>query len=120
MNQYVDGFVIPIHKDKLDHYKQVAEKAAAIWREHGALECYECVGEDMTAENMVAFPQLANAGPDDVVIFSWIGYNSREHRDEVNAKVMADPRMEEMMTPDNQPFDCSKMSYGGFKVLVKA
>ncbi len=120
MSHYVDGFVIPVPKAKIEDYRKIAEKAGAIWREHGALDYYECVGEDMTVEKMVSFPQLAGAGPDDTVVFSWISYESREHRDEVNAKVMADPRLHEMMDPANQPFDCSRMAYGGFKVLVHA
>lgn len=120
MNNYIDGFVIPVPKAKIEDYRKIAEKAGAIWREHGALEYYECVGEDMTVEKMVSFPQLADAGPDDTVVFSWIAYKSREHRDEVNAKVMADPRLTEMMNDENQPFDCSKMAYGGFDVLVRA
>lgn len=120
MSNYIDGFVIPLPKDKIEEYRKVAEKAGALWREHGALEYYECIGDDMAAEQTVPFPQLANAGPEDTVVFSWIAYKSREHRDEVNAKVMADPRMHEMMNPDCMPFDCAKMAYGGFNVLVHA
>ena len=120
MKRYVDGFVIPLPKDKIDDYSALAEKAGALWREHGALEYFECIGDDMAAEKTVSFPQLANAGPDDTVVFAWIVYESREHHDEVNAKVMADPRMHEMMDCVNPLFDCSKMAYGGFKVLVEA
>lgn len=119
MSTYIDGFVIPVPKDKLDEYLSIAEKAGEVWRDHGALEYYECVGDDMEAKDMISFPQLANCSPDEVVVFSWIMYRSREHRDEVNAKVMADPRLEEMMKSENQPFDCKRMAYGGFKVLVK-
>lgn len=120
MKRYVDGFVIPVPKARLDDYRAIAEKAGALWREHGAVEYYECVGEDLTVEKMVSFPQLANAGPDDTVIFAWIAYESREHRDEVNSKVMADPRMHEMMDDADPVFDCTKMAYGGFKVIVEA
>lgn len=120
MKNYVDGFVIPLPKDKIEEYRAIAEKAAAVWREHGALDYFECIGDDMVVENMVSFPQIAQCGPDDTVIFAWITYSSREHRDEVNAKVMADPRLQDMMNPENSPFDCSKMAYGGFKVLVNA
>ena len=128
MKTYVDGFVIPVPKANIEKYRGIAEKACAIWREHGALDYFECVGDDMVpevgddtnAQKMVTFPQLANAGPDDTVVFAWITYKSREHRDEVNAKVMADPRMQEMMDPNDTTFDCSKMAYGGFKVIVNA
>ncbi|MES2661128.1 MAG: DUF1428 domain-containing protein [Verrucomicrobiota bacterium] len=120
MSTYVDGFVIPIPKDKIEEYRKVAEQAGAVWREHGALDYYECIGDDMETNDMVSFPQLANAGPDETVAFSWIVYKSREHRDEVNAKVMADPRLSEMMSEPNQIFDCKRMAYGGFNVLVHA
>ena len=120
MSIYVDGFVLPVPKDKLETYRKIAEGASKIWKEHGALEYRECVGDDMEAKDMVAFPAMANAGPDDVVVLAYITYNSREHRDEVNAKVMADPRMSEMCSPDNTPFDCKKMAYGGFKTIVEA
>lgn len=118
MSTYVDGFVIPVAKSKIDQYRVIAEKACAIWREYGALDYVECVGDDMEGEHTLPFPKLANAGPDETVVFSWITYRSKEHRDEVNAKIMADPRMKEMMDCENPPFDCSKMAYGGFKVLV--
>ncbi|MES2923547.1 MAG: DUF1428 domain-containing protein [Verrucomicrobiota bacterium] len=120
MNTYVDGFVIPLPKDKIEEYRKIAEHAGALWREHGALDYYECIGDDLDVKDLVSFPQLANAGPDETVAFSWIVYKSREHRDEVNAKVMADPRIHEMMDLANQPFDCKRMAYGGFKVLVHA
>ena len=119
MSQYIDGFVIPIAKDKVEDYRQLAERASKVFKEHGALDYWECVGDDFDAKEFVPFPQLAKAGPDETVIFSWIAFASREHRDEVNAKVMADPRMKEMMADeDNQPFDCKRMAYGGFKTLL--
>ncbi|MBI1276232.1 DUF1428 family protein [bacterium] len=117
---YVDGFVLPVPTDRLDDYKALAEKAAKIWREHGALEYRECVGEDMNPAFGVKFPELAHATPDETVVFAWITYKSREHRDEVNAKVMADPRMNEHCDAANLPFDCARMGYGGFKTLVAA
>lgn len=117
MNRYIDGFVIPVPKANLGRYQEIAELAGTVWRDHGALDYWECVAEDTAAEKMVSFPQLAQAGPDDTVMFSWIVYESRSHRDEVNAKVMADPRMQEMMQADGV-FDCSKMAYGGFETLV--
>jgi uncharacterized protein YbaA (DUF1428 family) len=120
MSHYIDGFVIPLPKDKIDVYREIAEKACALWMEHGALEYYECLGDDLETKGMVSFPQLANAQPDETVIFAWIAFNSREHRDEVNAKVMADPRLGDMCEEGNQPFDCKRMAYGGFKTLVEA
>jgi uncharacterized protein YbaA (DUF1428 family) len=118
MNRYIDGFVIPIPKNKVDEYRRIAEIAGKIWKEHGALDYWECLGDDLEAKEMVSFPQLANIGADETVVFSWIVYESREQRDQVNAKVMADPRIKEMCDPDNPPFDCKRMAYGGFKVLV--
>lgn len=117
---YVDGFVLPLPKANIEQYRAIAEKASVIWKELGALDYVECIGDDMHIEGMVPFPKIADAGPDDVVVFSWATYRSREHRDEVNAKIMTDPRMAEMMDPANNPFDCKKMAYGGFNVLVKA
>lgn len=120
MKTYVDGFVIPVPKHQIEAYRQIAERAGAIWKEHGALEYYECVGDDMAAKDMISFPELAHTTADETVVFSWIVFESREHRDEVNARVMADPRLAEMCQAENQPFDCRRMAYGGFKVLVKA
>lgn len=118
MSKYVDGFVIPLPKDKIDEYRSLAEKAGKIWKEHGALAFIESVGDDLEVKDMVSFPQLANVGPDETVAFSWIVYESREHRDAVNAKVMADPRIKELGDPAKSPFDCKRMAYGGFKTIV--
>jgi len=119
MSKYIDGFVLPVPKDKLETYRDIAEKAGQIWKEHGALEYIECVGDDLEVKEMLSFPKLANANPDETVVFSWIVYESREHRDEVNKKVMADPRLQEMCGPDKAPFDCKRMAYGGFKSIVE-
>jgi uncharacterized protein YbaA (DUF1428 family) len=121
MSKYVDGFVIPLPKDKIEQYRELAEKAGRIWKEHGALEYIECVGDDLESRDMVPFPKLAGTGAGETVVFSWIVYESREHRDAVNKKVMADPRMKEMemSDPAMQPFDCNRMAYGGFKCLVE-
>ncbi len=119
MSQYVDGFVLPVPKDKIETYRGIAEGAANIWVGHGALEYRECVLEDANAHDMVAFPQLAATKDDETVVFAWIVYQSREHRDEVNAKVMADPRMNALME-NGCPFDCKRMAYGGFETIVKA
>lgn len=119
MPLYIDGFVLPLPKDKIEDYRRISEKASVIWKEHGALEYRECVADDMDAKGMVSFPQLSQAGENDTVVFAYITYRSREHRDEVNAKVMADPRIHEM-GPDEMPFDCARMAYGGFRTIVEA
>ena len=120
MPHYIDGFVIPLPKEKIDQYREIAEQACKIWMEHGALEYRECIGDDMEVKDMVSFPQLAGAKPEETVAFSWIVYKSREHRDEVNAKVMADPRIQSMGEKDSMPFDCKRMAYGGFKTIVES
>ena len=118
MPQYVDGFVLSIPQDKLPAYKLLATKAGKIWREHGALDYRECVGDDMEAKDMVAFPKMAKAKPGEVVIFSYAIFKSRKHRDAVNKKIMADPRMAGMCEESGALFDCSRMAYGGFETLV--
>lgn len=118
MSKYIDGFVLPVPKDKLDAYRAVAEKAGVIWKEHGAIEYVEAVGDDMEIKDMVTFPRLAGCKEGEVPVFSYIVYNSREHRDEVNAKVMADPRIKEQNCSDI--FDYKRMAYGGFKSFVIA
>ena len=119
---YVDGFLIVVPKKKLALYKSIASKAGKIWMELGALEYRECVGDDMDPMPGMgtSFPKRAKATPKDAVIFSWIVYKSRAHRDSVNKKVMADKRMAAMMDQKKNPmpFDMKSMSYGGFKVLV--
>lgn len=120
MGRYIDGFVIPIPKDRVDDYRRMAEQTAKIWKEHGALDYWECVGDDMAATDMVPFPQLAQAGPDEIVIFAWVVFASREHRDRANEKIMADPRLKAMMDADKPIFDYRRMAYGGFRELVHA
>lgn len=115
---YVDGFVIPLPKKNIEAYKEIATKCGAIWREHGALEFRECIGEDVKPGTLTSFPQSVNLEPDEVVVFSWIVYESRAQRDSVNDKVMQDPRMAEMMKPEAMPFDGKRMVYGGFDMLV--
>ena len=117
--QYVDGFVLPLPKAKLAEYQAIAEKAAAIWMELGALEYRECVGDDMTIPDTLGFPQIAAATEDETVIFARVTYESREKRDEIVAKVMADPRLMESCSPENTSFDCKRMACGGFKTIVK-
>ena len=116
--RYVDGFVIPIPADKVKDYQKIARKASRIWREYGALDYFEAIGDDMQIKGVVPFTKLSKAKQGETVVFAWITYASRKHRDEVNAKVMADPRIQSM-GPENMPFDCKRMAYGGFKVIVQ-
>ena len=116
---YVDGFVLPVPKKKLPAYRRLAQQAAKIWMEHGALEYRECAGEDLSVKMGVPFPKLARVKPGETVVFAWIVYKSRRHRDSVNAKVMKDPRMTSIMNPKALPFDGKRMIFGGFKVLVE-
>lgn len=120
MARYVDGFVIPIPKKKLAAYFRIAAKAAKIWKEHGALDYKECVGEDLKIKMGMPFPAGIKTKSGETVVFSYITYKSRAHRDKVNAKVMKDPRIHAMCDPDDMPFDCARMLYGGFKVVVSA
>ena len=120
MSKYIDGFVLPLPKDKLEQYTAVATKAAAIWKEHGALEYIETVGDDMEIADQVPFPKLAGAKQDETVIMAYIVYESREHRDAVNAKVMADPRIKEICEGSSSIFDYTRMAYGGFRQIVGA
>ncbi|HBF50124.1 MAG TPA: DUF1428 domain-containing protein [Massilia sp.] len=106
---YVDGFVIPVPKNKLDAYLEMARNAAAIWRDHGAIEFRECVSDDVKPGQLTSFPQSVNLKDDELVIFSWIVYPSRAVRDAANDKVMNDPRMAEYMKPENMPFDGKRM-----------
>ena len=120
MPKYVDGFVIPVPKKNLTAYKRIAKQAGKIWREHGALEYRECVGEELKVSCGLPFLKLTKCKANETVLFSWIVYKSRAHRDKVNAKVMKDPRLAPMIDPKNCPFDCARMTYGGFEVLVDA
>ena len=115
---YVDGFVIAIPKKNLPAYRRIARGAGKIWREHGALEYRECVGDDLKGSIGLPFPRLTKLKPGETVMFSWIVYKSRAHRDRVNAKVMKDPRLENLMKGQPAPFDLKRMAYGGFKTIV--
>ena len=119
MARYVDGFVVPVPKDKIDAYRRIARKAGNIWKEHGALEYVECVADDVKPGKVTSFPQAVKLKADETVVFSWIVYKSRSHRDSVNAKVMKDPRLESMMDPEAMPFDSKRMFWGGFKTLLE-
>jgi uncharacterized protein YbaA (DUF1428 family) len=117
---YVDGFVLPVPKKKLAAYRSLAKKAGRIWREHGALDYKECVADDVKPGKHTSFPQSVKLKAGETVVFAWIVYKSRAHRDRVNAKVFKDPRMAAMGGPQDMPFDAKRMIYGGFKVLVQA
>ena len=115
---YVDGFVVPVPRKNVDAYRDMAHKAGKVWMEHGALQFRECMGEDVKPGEVTSFPQSVNLQEDEVVFFSWIVYESRARRDEVNDKVMKDPRMKDMMDSKNSPFDGKRMIFGGFEVLL--
>ena len=116
---YVDGFVLPVPTSNIAAYRRISKKAGAIWREHGALEYREWVAEDLNAHELVPFTQTVQTKKDETVIFAYIVFKSRAHRDRVNAKVMNDPRLASM-GPDGAPFDHKRMVYGGLKLLVDA
>lgn len=117
---YVDGFVLPVQKKNIAAYIRIARKASKLFREHGALEYKECVGDDLAAKFALPFPKGIKIKPGETVVFSYIVYKSRAHRDKVNAKIMKDPRIHAMCDPKNMPFDCARMLYGGFKTIVEA
>lgn len=120
MSHYIDGFVLPVPKDKIDQYRDLAAKAGAIWKEHGALAYIEAVGDDLEIKEMTSFTTMANAKPEETVVFAYIVYESREQRDAVNAKVMEDPRMKDACPSVAKIFDFRRMAYGGFKTIVEA
>ncbi len=115
---YVDGFVIPVPKKELAAYKRVARLAGKVWRDHGALEFIECVADDVSVGKLTSFPRSVKLKPSETVVFSWIVYKSRAHRDRVNKLVQKDKRMAKMMQPGGAPFDGKRMIFGGFKVLL--
>ncbi len=116
--QYVDGFVMVVPKRKLKDYRRLAQKAGRIWKEYGALEYRECVGDDLKVPHGTPFPKMTKLKAGEAVVFSWITYKSKAQRDRINKGVMADPRLADMMDPDNMPFDMKRMAYGGFTTLV--
>lgn len=115
---YVDGFVIPVPKDRIGEYEKIARDAAAVWMEHGALSVAECVADDVSVGELTSFPRAVQATDEETVVFSWITYESREARDEINKKVMADERMDGDMS--QMPFDAKRMIFGGFMPIVEA
>lgn len=114
---YVDGFVLPVPRKNLPAYRRMAQKAGRIWQQHGALEYRECVGDDLDVKMGRSFSRQLGLKRGETVVFSWIVYRSRAHRDQVNAKVMKDPRMTSM-DPKGMPFDLKRMVHGGFKTVV--
>lgn len=115
---YVDGFVLAVPKDKIDAYKEMATLGCTVWMEHGALSYVECFGDDVPYGELTSFPRAVQAKDDEVVVFSWITYESRAKRDEVNAKVMADPRLKS--DPSTMPFDGKRMIFGGFESFISS
>ena len=120
MPRYVDGFVLPVPKKNVRSYLGMARLGAKVWRDHGALEYRECVGDDLNVKFGRSFFRGIKVKPGETVVFSWIVFKSRAHRDQVNAKVMKDPRIAGMMDSKAMPFDVRRMLYGGFKVIVDA
>jgi uncharacterized protein YbaA (DUF1428 family) len=118
MARYVDGFIVPVPKHKLDAYRRLSRKAGKVWREHGALEYRECVADDAPKGKVTSFPRSVKAKKNETVVFAWIVFKSRAHRDRVNKRVMADPRMNAMGDLKDMPFDVQRMIYGGFEVVV--
>ncbi len=115
---YVDGYVLPVPKKRIKDYQRLAKKAGKIWVEHGALDYKECVGDELKIKGMVPFTKTGKAKPNETVVFAYVLFKSKKHRNSVNAKVMKDPRMNQMCDEKNMPFDCKRMAYGGFKVIV--
>jgi uncharacterized protein YbaA (DUF1428 family) len=119
MAHYVDGFVVPVPKRNIEQYRRMSQKAGKVWREYGALDYRECVGDDLNVKMCLPFPRGIKSKPGETIVFSWILFKSRAHRDKVNAKVMKDPRLAKMMESDDMPFDGDRMLYGGFKTIVE-
>lgn len=119
MGKYVDGFLLPMAAENVEKYCEIAQMAGEVWKEHGALEYIEAVGDDLEIEKMVSFKKSADAGENETVIFAFIVFASKAERDRINALVMADERLQEMMSPDDKTFDYKRMAYGGFKTIVE-
>ncbi len=118
MAHYIDGFVLPIPRAGLDEYRRLVEATADIWKEHGALDYREYVSEDQVLEGTRSFNELSGATDDEVVVFGWVVFESREDRDRINAKVAADPRMTDLVNSSDSGFDASRMAYGGFQAFA--
>lgn len=120
MPKYVDGYVLPVPKKKLDAYRKMAQQAGKVWKEHGALQYFECAGDDLNVKWGTPFPKQLKLKPTETAVFAFIIYKSRAHRDRVNAKVMKDPRLNAMCDEKNPLFDFERMVYGGFTTIVEA
>jgi uncharacterized protein YbaA (DUF1428 family) len=120
MARYVDGFVLPVPKKNLDAYKKQARLASKVWMDHGALEYCEAIADDVKPGKVTSFPQSVKLKAGEIVVFAWAVYKSRKDRDRVIKKVMADPRLAEMMDPKKMPFDAKRMFWGGFKTIIEA
>ena len=118
MARYVDGFVLPVPKKNLEAYRRMSQRAGRVWRDHGALEYRECAAEDLRNKFGLPFQKLVKPKAGETIVFSWIVFRSRAHRDRVNAKVMKDPRLAQDMDMKKMPFDVKRMSYAGFEVIV--
>ncbi len=122
MANYIDGFALPIPRDQLHTYKAAVTQVAEVWKEHGALDYFEYVGDDMELEGTRSYTDAVNAGEDEVVIFGWVVFDSKESRDRANQAVISDPRMVDLISPlidpDKPIFNAGRMAYGGFRRLV--
>ena len=118
MARYVDGFLLVVPKRKIETYRRISNTAGRVWKKYGAVDYVETVGDDLDTKMGVPFRRLARAKAGETVVFSWIVYKSRAHRDRVNKKVMKDPKIAKMMDPKAMPFDMKRMAFGGFKVVV--
>jgi len=116
--RYVDGYVLPLPKKNIKTYRRIAQQASKVWRDHGALEYRESIGEDLRSKWGTPFPRSLKTKPSETVVFAWVVFKSRAHRDRVNAKVMKDPRIAKMMEKNPTLFDVKRMRYGGFKIVV--
>lgn len=119
MPHYIDGFVLPVPKKNIAAYTRMAKKASKVWKDHGALDYKECLGDDLNSKFCLPFTKGIKSKPGETIVFAYIVYKSRAHRDKVNAAVMKDPRLNEMCDPKKMPFDCQRMLYGGFKAIVE-
>jgi uncharacterized protein YbaA (DUF1428 family) len=118
MAHYIDGFVFPVRRDRIAEYKQLADEVAKIWMEHGALDYREYVGDDLYLQGTRSFTDAVAATDEEIIVFGWVVFASREARDLANEKVAADPRMAVLIDSSNSGFDATRMVYGGFKPLV--
>ena len=119
MAKYVDGFILAVPRDKAEDYRRIAQQAGEVWREHGALQVWECVGDDVKPGKVTSFPQSVKLKAGETVVFAWITYESRAERDRINKLVMEDPRIAST-SPEDMPADMKRMIYGGFDVIVEA